>query len=103
MALDYLLLWVRLSPWRETLTAVFTCCRLSRLGAPAWRPGWGSRPGVLDAGPLARGRMGTRPSKEKEMHSGKWELFGSISPAPLLLQEVHRYYEVVGREMRVWW
>lgn len=43
--------------------------------------------------------MGMRLSKEKEMHFGKWEIFGSISPALLLLQEVHRYYEVVGREM----
>lgn len=49
-------------------------------------------------GPLARDRMGVGPASEKRAGLGKWVLIGSTSLNLLLLQEVHGYYEGVGRE-----
>lgn len=34
----------------------------------------------------------------KHTRSEKWELFDSIRPSLLFLQEVHRYYDGVGRD-----
>lgn len=48
-------------------------------------------------GPSARGRMGADYMR-KHTHSEKCELFGSICPSLLFLQEVHRYYDGVGRD-----
>lgn len=49
-------------------------------------------------GPQAKDRMGAGATYGKRVRLGKWGLTVSISLNLLLLQEVHGFYEGVGRE-----